>query len=103
MDSRISGHKPNLNRRLFWEYRYDEIEWQKEYSSVIERVIERGTYDEWSELIRFYGRDKVVSTLKRETNYLPDEVIVIVCEYFNLKPIELKCYGRKQSTPGHWT
>src|SRR5688572_29425118 len=102
MENRISGDRPSLNRRLFWEYRYDEIDWQKEYSAIIERVIERGTEDEWKELIRFYGRDKVVNTLKYETNYLPDEIIQDVCVYFNLKPTELKCYIRKQSTPRHW-
>jgi hypothetical protein len=102
MENRILGDKPSLNRRLFWEYRYDEIDWQKEYSAIIERVIERGTHDEWKELIRFYGRDKVVNTIKYETNYLPDEIIQDVCGYFNLKPTELKCYIRKQSTPRHW-
>ena len=93
---------PNLKRRLFWEFRYSEIDWSKEYAAVIERVIERGTEQEWEELIRFYGKEKVVNTLKNETNYLADEIIQEVCRYFNLQPTQLKCYIRKQSLPGHW-
>jgi len=94
--------KPNLHRRLFWEFDYDKIDWNKSYSTIIERILERGTKEEWDELISFYGKEKVVYSLKKEINYLPDEVIVDVCEYFNLKPIEIRCYIRKQSLPRHW-
>jgi hypothetical protein len=93
---------PKLNKRLLWEFRYSEIDWSKEYSATIERVIERGAEEEWEELIRFYGREKVVNTLKYETNYLADEIIQEVCRYFNLQPSQLKCYIRKQSLPRHW-
>lgn len=95
-------NRPNLHRRLFWEFRYEEVDWQKEYAVVIQRVIERGTPQEWEELIRFYGKHKVVDTLKNEMNYLPDEIIEDVCNYFRLKPSQLKCYIRKQSLPRHW-
>lgn len=95
-------NRPNLHRRLFWEFKYEDIDWKREYAAIIERVIERGTEKEWIELIRFYGNNKVVDTLKNETNYLPDEIIEDVCRYFNLEPAELKCYIRKQSLPRHW-
>lgn len=102
MDKKGSENRPNLHRRLFWEFKYEEIDWQKEYAAIIERVIERGTEEEWKELIRFYGTEKVVNTLKGETNYLPDEIIEDVCRFFGLKPTQLKCYIRKQSLPRHW-
>jgi hypothetical protein len=91
--------RPNLPKRLFWEFKYADIDWLKEYASVIERVIERGTESEWNQLIRFYGKDKVVNTLKNETNYLPVEIIDDVCKYFNLSKTQLKCYTRRQSLP----
>ena len=102
MENRGLNSRPNLHKRLFWELRYEEIDWQKEYAVIIERVIERGTEEEWKELIHFYGRGRVLRTLKSETNYLPDEIILEVCRFFKLKPTDLKCYLRKQSTPGHW-
>lgn len=45
--------KPDLPRHLFWEFRYDVIEWRAEYITVMARVIERGNPEEWSEMIRF--------------------------------------------------
>ena len=93
--------KPQLNKRLFWEFKYDDIDWLNEYAVIIQRIIERGTHDEWREMIRFYGTVRVVDTLKNEINYLPDEIIEDVCDFFKLMPSQLKCFIRKQSLPKH--
>ena len=93
---------PNLHKRLFWEYDFDRIDWQKESVGIIGRVIERGTEQEWKELIRYYSEQTVISTLKNDIKFLPDYSINDVCHYFKLKPEELLCYIRKQSRPGHW-
>lgn len=102
METTRTVAKPNLPKRLFWEFMYEDINWIKEYAAVIERVIERGTEPEWEELIKFYGKDKIVNTLINETNYLPDEIMEDVCQYFKLTHHQLKCYARKQSFPQHW-
>lgn len=93
---------PNLARRLFWDFRYNDIEWQNDYGTIIERVIERGTDEEWGELMRFYGRQKVIDTLKFESTYLPEHAINRVCEYFKIQPKDLRCYTRKRLRQGHW-
>lgn len=94
--------KPDLPRRLFWDFRYDDIEWKAEYLTVIARVLERGSKEEWKEMIRFYGEAKVVHALKKEIKFLADYAIEEVCDYFPLRKEELLCYTRKQSRPGHW-
>ena len=93
---------PNLPKYLFWDFRYDEIEWIDDCGTVIERVMEWGNDAEWEEVIRFYGRNKVVDVLKFESTYLMDHIIEKVCKYFNMRPEELRCYTRKQLTKGHW-
>lgn len=98
----IAAPKPNFPRRFFWEFDYDNIDWQKGYVTIIQRIIERGGKERWPELVRFYGKDKVVDTLKNEINFLPDEIIEDASKYFNLKKQELKCYIRKQSQPIPW-
>ncbi|HEY5751338.1 MAG TPA: hypothetical protein VIU12_34990 [Chryseolinea sp.] len=75
MEELTAPDKPNFHKRLFWEFEYEAMDWRKQYAVVIERIIERGTEQEWKELIRFYGKEKVVDTLQKETNYLPDETI----------------------------
>ena len=93
--------KPDLPRRLFWEFRYDDIEWRAEYLTIITRVIERGNPQEWTEMIRFYGETKVIHSLKKEIKFLADYAIEEVCAKFPLRKEELLCYIRKQSRPGH--
>ncbi|WP_118953128.1 DUF6922 domain-containing protein [Taibaiella helva] len=91
-----------LPKRLFWEFDYDKIDWSYHYRMVIERVLQRGNEKDWQEIMRYYGRSKIIATLQNETSYLPDRIIEKVTSYFNLKPEQLKCYIRKQSTPKHW-
>ena len=95
--------KPDLPENLFWEFNYEAIDWKgKGAVIVIERVLDRGNDREFEEMIRFYGREKVLQVLKHETIYLMNHSIERACAYFKLKPEELVCYMRKRSRPGHW-
>jgi len=94
--------KPNLPKYLFWDFRYDEIQWEEDYLTVMERVLERGSEDDWQQMMGFYGKQKVIEALKYEIKFLVDYAINKVCDYFHLCREELLCYLRKQSRPGHW-
>ena len=96
------AQKPQLPKRLFWEFRVQDINWRAASRLVIGRVMEWGNEAEWLEVIRYYGLAKVIDTLKKAPIYLPDHTISKVCEYFNLKKEELTCYIRKQTRRGHW-
>ena len=100
--SKKPNSKPDLPKWLFWEYDYNTIDWQAGYNIVIERVLDRGTDLELDELIRFYGRDKVVHVLQWESIYLMDHSIERACRYFNFEKEELWCYHRKQIKRGNW-
>lgn len=94
--------KPDLPRWLFWDFRYDSMDWKGDYLTVMERVLERGAEPEWQEMIRFYGEPNVIHALRKEIKFLADYAIDKVCAYFPLHKEELLCYTRKQSRPGHW-
>jgi len=94
--------RPNLPKVLFWEFDYDKIDWKRAYKTIIERVLDKGNIGEWEEMIRFYGKDKVIHALKNEVAYLSDMTTDAVCEYFQLSKQELKCYTKKQLNKGHW-
>ena len=94
--------RPAVNKALFWEFKYDEINWIASYRTIIGRILEQGLKWEWEEMIRFYGKEKVVETIKNELNFLSDVVIAEVCQLFKLKKENLKCYIRKRSLPKHW-
>lgn len=94
--------RPNLDRVLFWEFDYDKFDWARSYHTVIERVLDKGNKEEWEEMIRFYGREKVLHALKYEITFLSNMTSEAVCEYFQLSRQELKCYTKQQLNQGHW-
>ncbi len=97
-----SNVKPVLDKGLFWDWRYDAIDWQLSYKSIIDRVLERGTKEEWEEIICFYGSPVVIKALKEEIKFLPDHTIDEVSNYFNIRKEEMACYARKQLRKGQW-
>jgi antitoxin HigA-1 len=54
--------RPDLGKLrpvLFWDTKIESINWQKQKTTVIKRVLERGNAMEKKEIIRFYGKDSV--------------------------------------------
>jgi len=102
MDNSQLNSKPDFSPKWFWDFDYNKIDWQASYKTIIARIIERGKEKEWMELIRFYGRDKVVNTLKNEILFLPDYAIEDASKFFSIVKEEMLCFTRKQSMQGHW-
>ena len=94
--------KPIFDKRMFWEFDYDDIDWPRAYRTVIHRVLERGKEKDWENLISYYGLPKVINCIRSEIQYMPDYIIDNVCKYFDLKHKELLCWIRKQSMPKTW-
>ncbi len=55
--------KPNIRPHLLWEYDLETFNWKKSYKIVIERVIQRGTLEDWYEIMAFYSLDEVKETI----------------------------------------
>ena len=100
--SSINTDKPTLPKRLFWEFKYEKINWLKSYPTAIQRVLEWGNETEWEEIIKYYGKDKVIDTLKHKITFLPDYAIEKACRYFKLQKEDLRCYWRKLARPNNW-
>jgi hypothetical protein len=94
--------KPNLKRWLFWDQRYEEIDWQKQARSTIERVLVWGNDEEYEELIRFYGRERIIHALTSEHVMIPNYEIDHTCGYFGLKKEQLYCYRRRLERGYRW-
>lgn len=47
--------KPVLNKRMFWDVDFEQIDFNNRHRFVIERVFERGDVEDIRELRRFYG------------------------------------------------
>lgn len=58
---------PALRPHLLWEYNWEEIDFSRMATVVIERVIERGNPAEWQEIVDFYGSDKILDVALQST------------------------------------
>lgn len=94
---------PNLHPKFFWEFRFDEIDWEGAYKMVIGRIIERGGQNEVDEIVRFYGHQKVIMTIRDEISFLPNYAIEEALKFFpELKKEEMYCYLNRKDKPYNW-
>ncbi|KFF18839.1 hypothetical protein IW22_16655 [Chryseobacterium sp. JM1] len=94
---------PNLHPKFFWEFRFDEIDWNGAYKMVIGRIVERGSQDEIDEIVRFYGREKVIKAIRNEIYFLPNYAIEDALKFFpELKKEEMYCYLNRKDKPYDW-
>lgn len=94
--------RPDLPKVLFWDLDFDKLDWNRNHRTIMERVFDKGSPRDWEEMIRFYGREKVINALKNDITYLSDITMDAVCEYFQLSKEKLRCYTKKQLNQGHW-
>jgi hypothetical protein len=59
--------KPLIRKHLLWEYDWEEVDFSRLAAVVIERVIERGTPDEWQEIVNFYGVEKILLVAEKSS------------------------------------
>ena len=65
---RRSAATPDLSKlrpAVFWDTRFDRIDWQGNKRWVIQRVFEYGNDTEMAEIIRYYGKEQTRSILTR--------------------------------------
>ncbi|MBC8053257.1 MAG: hypothetical protein H7Y13_09340 [Sphingobacteriaceae bacterium] len=94
-------HKPNLSNQAFWDVDMNKIDYKKNARFVIEKVLERGTHQDFLNLMQFYGSDQV-KELAKQANWLSDLSINFCCKLFNIRPQDFKCYEKKQLNREHW-
>jgi len=72
-----TNRKPDLSllrRILFWDTDIDKLDWEKQYSFIIKRIFERGNEDEKKEILKFYGKLKILEvtgSAEITGNYIP--------------------------------
>ena len=60
------GHRPDLTKfrsSIFWDTKIENIDFIAHCRYVINRVFERGNEEEINEIIRFYGKAKIIENI----------------------------------------
>jgi hypothetical protein len=93
--------KPVLSKQAFWDVDMNKLDYNKNAAHIVEKVLERGKAEDFDNLLKYYGYDKV-GQLALKANWLSDISINFCCILFNVKPTDFKCYEKKQSNRLHW-
>jgi hypothetical protein len=92
---------PSISPRIFWDIDYATLDFQKDRLYVIDKVMNFGVWNDFRELIRFYGKELVKQEIVR-LPYLKKDVLNFACFFFQLKPVQFVCYTQRQSQEVHW-
>ena len=83
---------------LFWDTDIKGINAQKHKQAIIERVLERGSWENIKEIIAYYGKEEVTETAKK-SRWFSDKTMHFISGYFNIPLEHLRCYIQKRSNP----
>lgn len=94
--------KETLDKKLFWDSDFEQLDLEKHKKYIIERVLERGYYwMQFKEMINHYGRNEVIRIIK-ELPWLTDLTMNFCRLYFDIPYKEMRCYTKKQLMPTLW-
>ena len=90
-----------LSKVLFWDTNYDTIDWDGKAAYVIERVVTRGTMDDWNQAREYYGLTKIKEVVLNARS-LDKKTHNFLSVLFDLPMEEFRCYKHRQSIPQHF-
>jgi len=94
--------KPQVNRALLWEYDLPSFDWTAMRRIVVQRVIERGSEEDFLAIFSLYGGVEGVRKIVRdEVLWLSPKDLSFAYKIFGLKKEEMKCYTRAQLRAKH--
>jgi len=84
-----------LRRSLFWDIPQHGIELSKNLGLIIERILTRGTVEEFRQL-RNICPDRQIREHAVQIGTLDRKTLNFVSRLYQIKPEEFKCYGKRQ-------
>lgn len=93
--------KYSLTKSLFWDVNFEDIDSQKHSLFITERVLTRGTLDDFRVLKNYFGVEKLKSIIIEIKN-LDERTLSFCSVYFSIPKTKFRCYNFKQSNQTHW-
>jgi hypothetical protein len=87
-----------ISSRSFWDVRFEDLDFDKDKSFIIEKVMNYGVMSDFVCALKFYGKEIIREEIIKAA-YLKKDVLNFVCFYFDLKPIQFQCYSKRQLHP----
>ncbi|MBU3659465.1 MAG: hypothetical protein FGM14_06335 [Flavobacteriales bacterium] len=93
--------KSGLSKTLFWDVNIQDIDAEIHSLFIVERVLTRGTLDDFRAIKNYYGIEKLKSIIVKIKN-LDERTLSFCSVYFSIPKSEFRCYNFKQSNQTHW-
>jgi hypothetical protein len=90
-----------LSKALFWDVDPKKIDPQKHAAYIIERVLTRGTWEEFKNILNYYDKD-TINLIITNLRYLEKTTLSFCSAYFNIPLKKFRCYTFQQSNRSHW-
>jgi hypothetical protein len=90
---------PIFNKRIFWDVNFENLDYDKKASFIIERVFERGDVPDIRNCRRYYGDEKVTEVLLN-AKFLPKTRMYLAAAVIDRPLEDFRCYKLRQSNPG---
>jgi hypothetical protein len=90
--------KPAFNQRIFWDVRFETLDYDKRAEFIIERVFERGDVEDIRQCRRYYGDQKVTQTLLN-AKYLPLHILYLASAVTDKPITDFRCYKLRLLNP----
>ena len=99
----IQSKKPVelLSKHLFWDIDPNVLEWERSKKTIIERVIERGSLEEWVCIVKIYTLEGIVNTAKTFRSMSPID-LNFIATISNTPKEEFRCYNTRLLMGQHW-
>ena len=90
-----------LPNYLFWDVDADSIDYSKNARFVIQRVIQKGSIEDWMKIKEFYGIDRI----RKEVLLIRDldsKTLHFFSAYFNINKEDFRCFSIQRSNSKHF-
>ena len=92
--------KPRLSGRAFWDTEISTLDFTRHSKFIISRVFERGSDEDKTAIINYYGDQQIIKTLTSMSSLMP-LAIERAKQAFHLSDTDFACYTSKQRAPNY--
>lgn len=82
--------KKLLHSPLFWDIEASQIDTDRNSRFIIERVISRGTLNDWKTILAFYGKEKIRKEVLLIRS-IDHKTLCYLSVFFNIKESDFRC------------
>ncbi len=90
-----------LSKTLFWDTDINNLDFEKHSRHIIERVLMRGMINDWFEIKKYYGLERIKEEVLK-IRYLDKVTLNFCSKYLKIPKQQFRCYNTEPSIRQLW-